>query len=82
MIRQSQVVLLICGLMSDPTPVIDLVWINGGHTSAGKTLIESIFLEAGLPVPKIFCTMSGSTTIETMIQHQSMYQAEGIGSVT
>ena len=57
LIRHRQVVLLICGLMSDPTPIIQLVykhWIDGGQKSAGKTLIETMFHEAGLPVPKSF----------------------------
>ena len=48
-------VLLIYGLMSDPTPIVHLVcqhWIDDGRKSIGKTLIESMFYEAGLPVPK------------------------------
>ena len=53
--QHRQVVLLICGLMSDPTPIIHLVyeqWIWDGQKSAGKTLIEAMFHEAALPVPK------------------------------
>ena len=53
--QHRQVVLLICGLMSDPTPIIHLVyeqWISDGQKSAGKSLIEGMFREAGLPVPK------------------------------
>ena len=53
--QHRQVVLLVCGLMSDPTPIVHLVyeyWINDGQKSAGKTLIEAMFHEAGLPVPK------------------------------
>ena len=53
--QHRQVVLLVCGLMSDPTPIIHLVyerWICYGQKSAGKTLIEAMFYEAGLPVPK------------------------------
>ena len=43
--------------MSDPTPIVHLVyeyWIQDGQKSAGKSLIESMFQEAGLPVPKDF----------------------------
>ena len=53
--KHRQVVLLICGLMSDPTPIIHLVfahWINDGQKSVGKTLIEAMFREAGLKMPK------------------------------
>ena len=53
--QHRQVVLLICGLMSDPTPIIHLVyelWIQNGQNSEGKTLIEAMFLEKGLKVPK------------------------------
>ena len=53
--KHLQVVLLICGLMSDPTPIIHFLyehWINDGQKSAGKTLIEAMFREAGLPVSK------------------------------
>ena len=53
--QHRQVVLLICGLMSDPSPIILLVyerWIRDGQKSAGKTLIEAMFCEAGLPVPE------------------------------
>ena len=41
--------------MSDPTPIIHIVfehWINDGQKSAGKTLIEAMFHEVGLPVPE------------------------------
>ena len=53
--QHRQVVLLISGLMSDPSPIIHLVceyWVKDGKKSAGKTLIEAMFHEAGLPVPK------------------------------
>ena len=53
--KHLQVVLLICGLMSDPTPIIHLVykqWIDDGQKSAGKTVIKAMFPEAGLPVPR------------------------------
>ena len=53
--QHRQVVLLICGLMADPTPIIYLVyeyWIDDGQKSPGRTLIEAIFRETGLPVPK------------------------------
>ena len=53
--QHRQVVSLVCGLMSDPTPMIHFVyerWIWDGQKSAGKTLIEAVFHEAGLPVPK------------------------------
>ena len=53
--QHRQIVLLICGLMSDPSPIIHLVyecWINEGQKSTGKTVIEAMFREAGLPVPK------------------------------
>ena len=55
MMKHRQVVLLICGLMADPSPIILLVyecWIDDGQKSAGKSLIEAIFRETGLPVPK------------------------------
>ena len=53
--QHRQVVLLIFGLMSDPSPIIHLVceyWVKDGKKYAGKTLIEAMFREAGLPVPK------------------------------
>ena len=53
--KHRQVVFLICGLMSDPTPMIHFVyeqWVWDGQKSAGKTQIESMFREAGLPVPR------------------------------
>ena len=43
-----------CGLLSDPTPIILLMyeyWVDDGKNSAGKLLIEAMFQEAGLPVP-------------------------------
>ena len=55
-----QVVLLICGLMSDPTPIIHYVcerWIEHGQKPAGKAakdLIGLMYSETGLPVPKDF----------------------------
>ena len=55
LLRHRQVVLLICGLMPDPTPIICLVfehWIADGPKSEVKTLIEPMFHEAQLPVPK------------------------------
>ena len=57
LIRHRQVVFLIeaCGLMRDPTPIIHFVyenWIFDGTKSTHKVLIESMFREAGLPVPK------------------------------
>ena len=53
--QHCQVVLLICGLMSDITVVIHFVykcWIHDGQKLAGKILIEEMFKEVGLSVPK------------------------------
>ena len=61
-LQNRQVVLLICGLMSDPTPVIHLVcqhWKNAGQESAGKALIGYMFHEAGLQVPKDYLHNQG-----------------------
>ena len=64
-----QVAFLVCGLMSDPAPIIHLVyehWINKGQKYAGKAMIESMFYEAGLQYLKTYYIMSGSTTITMM----------------
>ena len=53
--RHSQVVLFVHSLMFHPSALVHHVyecWIEGGKQSAGKTLIEAIFHEAALPVPK------------------------------
>ena len=53
--QHRQVVLLICGLIRDPTPIIHHVyecWVKDGQKSAGKTLIGLMYNETGLPVPK------------------------------
>ena len=55
--KHRQVVILICGLMSDPSPVMHYVckhWIRHGHKSEGKTLIGLMYNETGSPVPKDF----------------------------
>ena len=60
--KHRQVVLLICGLMSDPTLIIHLVCkclVKDGKKSAGKTLIGYMYHEAGLPLPKDFLHNQG-----------------------
>ena len=55
--KHRQLVLLMCGLMSDPIPIILYVckhWMKDGQGSAGKTLIGLMYYEAALPVPKDF----------------------------
>ena len=55
--KHRQVVILMCGLMSDPTSIIHFVcarWIYQGQKSAGKTLIGLMYNETGFPVPKDF----------------------------
>ena len=60
LIKQRQVLLLIIGLMPDPTQVIQSYFLcmstgyrwTDGQKSAAKVLIEAMFREAGLPVPK------------------------------
>ena len=60
LITHRQVVLLISGLMPDPTPIIHFVyeyWIQDGYkmlrtvNAERRTLIEAMFREAALPVP-------------------------------
>ena len=51
---QKEVVLFVFGLMRDQKPIIEHVyekWIDGGK-SLGRALIESMFRESGLSVPK------------------------------
>ena len=55
--RYRQVILLICGLMPDPKPLVLFVykkWIDDEQKDTGKMLIKAMFQEAGLPVPKDF----------------------------
>ena len=55
--QHRQVVLLICGLMPDPTPIIHFVcdhWVRDGQKYTGKTLIGLMYNETGLPVPEDF----------------------------